>query len=242
VKQWLKDMKPFFDQSASGKIALAAVRDAGNLKDYALRGRALSNTLRAQLQQAILRARSRGYQGAYRTVEKILIGQGPDTPDINADFLARQPLVQQAFIGPTKTRVEYHPGDAGYQPLLAAVLAAQDVEAKVRARLAKERVVAARSPEEEVEAIDARIAAGAAVYPPTPLRALELTPFHDVRVVLLGQDPYHGAVQAHGGVTSAVVGRRLAGHPVNVLRGHRGAVERRQFSAASGSGGARRAR
>ncbi|MCU0949581.1 MAG: uracil-DNA glycosylase [Burkholderiaceae bacterium] len=46
--------------------------------------------------------------------------------------------------------------------------------------------------------IDARIAAGAAVYPPTPLYALELTPFAAVRVVILGQDPYHGAGQAHG--------------------------------------------
>jgi uracil-DNA glycosylase len=30
------------------------------------------------------------------------------------------------------------------------------------------------------------------------LRALELTPFDKVRVVILGQDPYHGAGQAHG--------------------------------------------
>lgn len=43
-----------------------------------------------------------------------------------------------------------------------------------------------------------RLAAGATVYPPTPLHALELTPFDAVRVVILGQDPYHGAGQAHG--------------------------------------------
>jgi uracil-DNA glycosylase len=30
------------------------------------------------------------------------------------------------------------------------------------------------------------------------LRALELTPFEKVRVVILGQDPYHGEGQAHG--------------------------------------------
>lgn len=38
------------------------------------------------------------------------------------------------------------------------------------------------------------------VYPPRPqvFRALELTPFRKVRVVLLGQDPYHGPGQAHG--------------------------------------------
>lgn len=38
------------------------------------------------------------------------------------------------------------------------------------------------------------------VYPPRSevFRALELTTFRTVRVVLLGQDPYHGPGQAHG--------------------------------------------
>ena len=40
--------------------------------------------------------------------------------------------------------------------------------------------------------------AGAAIYPPEPFAALMLTPFDAVRVVILGQDPYHGAGQAHG--------------------------------------------
>jgi uracil-DNA glycosylase len=44
----------------------------------------------------------------------------------------------------------------------------------------------------------ARSAAGAVIYPPRPLRALELTPFETVRAVILGQDPYHGPGQAHG--------------------------------------------
>lgn len=43
-----------------------------------------------------------------------------------------------------------------------------------------------------------RAAAGATIFPPTPFTALELTPFASVRVVVLGQDPYHGAGQAHG--------------------------------------------
>ena len=43
-----------------------------------------------------------------------------------------------------------------------------------------------------------RLAAGAVVYPPQPLRALELTAPEDVRVVILGQDPYHGPGQAEG--------------------------------------------
>jgi uracil-DNA glycosylase len=43
-----------------------------------------------------------------------------------------------------------------------------------------------------------RRATAATVYPPRPLRALELTRFDAVRAVILGQDPYHGAGQAHG--------------------------------------------
>lgn len=44
----------------------------------------------------------------------------------------------------------------------------------------------------------ARVAAGAAIYPPRPFRALELTPLAATRVVILGQDPYHGPGQAEG--------------------------------------------
>lgn len=43
-----------------------------------------------------------------------------------------------------------------------------------------------------------RLMAGATVYPPQPLRALELTALARVKVVILGQDPYHGAGQAQG--------------------------------------------
>lgn len=39
---------------------------------------------------------------------------------------------------------------------------------------------------------------GAVIYPAAVLRALELTPRHSVRVVILGQDPYHGSGQAEG--------------------------------------------
>ncbi|WP_374588449.1 uracil-DNA glycosylase [Novosphingobium sp.] len=43
-------------------------------------------------------------------------------------------------------------------------------------------------------------AAGKAIFPPRGQRlaALELTPLDRVKVVILGQDPYHGAGQAHG--------------------------------------------
>jgi uracil-DNA glycosylase len=41
---------------------------------------------------------------------------------------------------------------------------------------------------------------GASIYPPTKLwfNAFNTTPFDKVKVVILGQDPYHGAGQAHG--------------------------------------------
>jgi uracil-DNA glycosylase len=42
--------------------------------------------------------------------------------------------------------------------------------------------------------------AGKTIYPPGPLifNAFNTTPFEKVKVVLLGQDPYHGQGQAHG--------------------------------------------
>jgi len=43
-------------------------------------------------------------------------------------------------------------------------------------------------------------AAGKIIYPPGPeiFSAFSLTPFDNVKAVLLGQDPYHGPGQAHG--------------------------------------------
>ena len=43
-------------------------------------------------------------------------------------------------------------------------------------------------------------ASGKVIYPPGPLifNALNSTPLEQVRVVILGQDPYHGSGQAHG--------------------------------------------
>lgn len=43
-----------------------------------------------------------------------------------------------------------------------------------------------------------RLRAGASIFPPQPLHALLLTPPEAVRVVILGQDPYHGRGQADG--------------------------------------------
>lgn len=56
--------------------------------------------------------------------------------------------------------------------------------------------------------LSARLAAGATIYPPRPLRALALTALADVRVVIVGQDPYHGSGQAEGLAFSVAPGVR----------------------------------
>jgi uracil-DNA glycosylase len=66
--------------------------------------------------------------------------------------------------------------------------------------------------------IDDRLAAGAAVYPPQPLRALELTPLAEVRVVILGQDPYHGLGQAEGLAFSVAAGVKLPPSLRNIFK------------------------
>jgi uracil-DNA glycosylase len=54
-----------------------------------------------------------------------------------------------------------------------------------------------------------RLDAGAIIFPPQPLRALELTPPEAVRVVILGQDPYHGRGQAEGLAFSVPAGVQI---------------------------------
>ena len=48
--------------------------------------------------------------------------------------------------------------------------------------------------------LDREMAMGKTIYPPKSsiFKAFELTAFADVKVVILGQDPYHGPEQAHG--------------------------------------------
>ncbi len=54
-----------------------------------------------------------------------------------------------------------------------------------------------------------RLTAGAVIYPPQPFRALQLTALREVRVVILGQDPYHGAGQAEGLAFSVARGVKI---------------------------------
>jgi uracil-DNA glycosylase len=60
----------------------------------------------------------------------------------------------------------------------------------------------------------------AVIYPPGPqiFNALDSTPFEKVRVVILGQDPYHGPGQAHGLCFSVQAGVRIPPSLANIYR------------------------
>lgn len=66
--------------------------------------------------------------------------------------------------------------------------------------------------------LHARLADGAVIFPPQPLRALELTPPSEVRVVILGQDPYHGRGQAEGLAFSVAPGVALPPSLRNIFK------------------------
>src|SRR3712207_2338810 len=65
------------------------------------------------------------------------------------------------------------------------------------------------------------------VFPPAPeiFSALELTPFEKVKVLLLGQDPYHGEGQAHGLSFSVRPGVRVPPSLVNIFKELRADVD-----------------
>ncbi len=63
-----------------------------------------------------------------------------------------------------------------------------------------------------------RLQAGAVVFPPQPLRALQLTAPEAVRVVILGQDPYHGRGQAEGLAFSVAPGVALPPSLRNIFK------------------------
>lgn len=69
-----------------------------------------------------------------------------------------------------------------------------------------------------IDFVDARVAAGVAVYPAQPFRALELTPLAQTRAVILGQDPYHGPGQAEGLAFSVPAGVRIPPSLRNIFK------------------------
>jgi uracil-DNA glycosylase len=63
-----------------------------------------------------------------------------------------------------------------------------------------------------------RLHDGAVIYPPQPLNMLALTPLSAVKVVILGQDPYHGPGQAHGLAFSVLRGVAAPPSLRNIVR------------------------
>ena len=65
-----------------------------------------------------------------------------------------------------------------------------------------------------------RKAAGARIYPPGPqiFAAFDATPFDAVKVVILGQDPYHGPGQAHGLCFSVLPGVPVPPSLANIFK------------------------
>ena len=66
--------------------------------------------------------------------------------------------------------------------------------------------------------VQARLDAGAVIYPSQPLTALALTPLSSVKVLILGQDPYHGEGQAHGLAFSVPPGVRVPPSLRNIFK------------------------
>lgn len=63
-----------------------------------------------------------------------------------------------------------------------------------------------------------RQASQAIIYPADPFRAFKLTPFEQVKVTILGQDPYHGPGQAQGLAFSVPQGVRIPPSLRNILK------------------------
>ncbi len=66
--------------------------------------------------------------------------------------------------------------------------------------------------------LNQRLLDKAVIFPPQPLRALALTPPETVRVVILGQDPYHGHGQAEGLAFSVAPGVALPPSLRNIFK------------------------
>ncbi len=66
--------------------------------------------------------------------------------------------------------------------------------------------------------LSSRLQSGACIYPSTPFKALELTPFDSVNIVILGQDPYHGPGQAQGLAFSVYPGIKPPPSLVNIFK------------------------
>ena len=139
--------------------------------------------------------------------------QGNGAPAATADM----------FSDATEQLLSVHPADwpvgAGWQPLVDGFFQS-DTGQRLLAFLGQ------------------RLEAGACIFPPLPLRALQLTPPEAVRVVILGQDPYHGRGQAEGLAFSVAPGTRIPPSLRNIfkeLQRDGGAAPSSPFSHTGGS-------
>lgn len=68
--------------------------------------------------------------------------------------------------------------------------------------------------------VEAERAAGKVIYPPSQdvFNAFKATEFHDVKVVIIGQDPYHGPNQAHGLCFSVLPGVKTPPSLLNMYK------------------------
>jgi uracil-DNA glycosylase len=69
-----------------------------------------------------------------------------------------------------------------------------------------------------IGAVDRRVHEGAVVYPAQVFRAFALTPLARTRVLILGQDPYHGPGQAEGLAFSVPAGQRIPPSLRNIFK------------------------
>lgn len=81
-------------------------------------------------------------------------------------------------------------------------------------------VLQSREMDDLTRFLAARSAVGARILPPEEerFRAFELTPLSSVKVVILGQDPYHGPGQAHGLAFSVQPGVRVPPSLLNIFK------------------------
>jgi uracil-DNA glycosylase len=105
---------------------------------------------------------------------------------------------------------------AGAPSLLAPLAAHFDALAPAW-RAASEAFIRSAAFERLCRFVDGRVRDGAIVYPPRPLVALNEASPRAVRVVIVGQDPYHGAGQAHGLAFSVPDGVTLPPSLRNIL-------------------------
>ncbi len=69
-----------------------------------------------------------------------------------------------------------------------------------------------------IEAVDRRVREGAVLHPGQVFRAFALTPLARTRVLILGQDPYHGEGQAEGLAFSVPAGQRTPPSLRNIFK------------------------